>query len=239
LLCRGGLFALFVFSGGALGGFAGALYIALGAAAIIVTSPGRLAPYLGSFTVLTSIAIASSLVLTARPPLALTAILLGGGSYVFLGLKARAFIYRDRLQYLAALGVTALASFLAFGTGDLEGFAVRSVAAVVAYLVLWREFFASHENVGGAEGARVLEGGKPWLQSAVVTFVAGEVMWALKLLPVTAGNAATLLTLAVFLITDVLIRDRESRVTARSILGAVTFIVLATLAVFAGARWSL
>ncbi len=140
--------------------------------------------------------------------------------YLILGIKELAFVRRDELRRLLALGLT-YPIFLMFFYYQGGGFFYRMIFLYVALVLLTKSVL------------------KERFFSWLTAFLALEISWVVLFLPIGFLGQAGLVSVFYFTLLDIVYHALERALTKRKVMIHATLLVLLSLLIFLFARWGI
>ncbi len=141
--------------------------------------------------------------------------------YLIIGIKDLILIKREVWSYFTRLSLILAIAFLFFNSAAFSGLPLKSAALFVGYYLVFRGIFVRSEF------------------SLAASIILLEFSLMARFLPFNSLNAASLVLLGYFLLTDLIKNYLDQTINRRIILVDLTIFLILSLLIFASTRWSL
>lgn len=181
-----------------------------------------------SFLILLAVSTATIWILDGWLFLVLAIVLFSALFYVTVGIKELLFVHRLEWSFVRNL-VLFFGIFLLFFLCDKSSFfLIKYLSVFVACFLLLREWFWSLGFVK-----------RPLLVALVLAFIIFEFLWATALLPLGAINAAALMVLITYILSDFIRHHFQGTLSRQLVLKRITIFVLLLILIFGTASWQI
>ncbi|TSC89704.1 MAG: Uncharacterized protein G01um10143_194 [Parcubacteria group bacterium Gr01-1014_3] len=151
--------------------------------------------------------------------------------YLILGVKDLVLIRREAWSRFIALALVLAMAFLFFNSAAFSGLVLKTVVLFIGYCLVFHGVFSSE---GGSAS-----GGKNRTLTLSAALILLELSLVARLLPLTSLNAASLVLLGYFALTDLTDGYINKTLNRKMILTDLTIFIVLSLLIFASTEWSL
>lgn len=141
--------------------------------------------------------------------------------YLILGIKDLVLIRREAWSRFIALALVLAMAFLFFNSVAFSGLAIKTIALFIGYCLVFHGVF------------------KRRIFTISASVVLLELSLVARLLPLTSLNAASLVLLGYFVLSDLIDGYINKTLNRKMLLTDITIFIVLTLLIFASTEWSL